>query len=159
MTQTTSSINHEDTAANLADRSVVLRDGVAGMIARGLLVTAVVAIVTALLLLVRQQGWAFTAVQTSVLVGISIVIWFAMMLGVFFSEYPRGDEAAFIRVGLATFCRTGIPLLVVLVAVNYATRLNSVALYVGILYAIGLLASLALDLRRLGFPRLSQPSE
>jgi hypothetical protein len=41
---------------------------------------------------------------------------------------------------------------VVLVAVNYATRLNSVAISVGILYAVGLVSSLALEISRLGFP-------
>ena len=159
MIQTSSSIINEGSAANSASRSVLLRDGVAGMVARGLLVSAVIVVATVAMLLVRGQGLGFAAVQTSVLVGISFVIWFAMMLGVFFSEYPRGDQAAFARLGLATFCRTGFPLLVVLIAVNYATRLNSVALYVGILYAVGLLSSLALDLSRLGFPRLSQPSD
>jgi hypothetical protein len=158
MTQT-SPVAHEDTTANLAGRSVVLRDGVSGMLARGLLVTAVMALATGLLLLLRNQGWAFSGLQVPVLAGISLVIWSGMMLGVFFSEYPRGDEAAFSRLGLATFCRTGIPLLVVLVAVNYATRLNSVALYVAVLYGVGLMSSLALDLTRLGFPRLTQPSE
>ena len=75
-----------------------------------------------------------------------------MILGVIFSEYPRGDQLALARVGLATFCRTGFPLLVILVAVNYATRLNSVAIYVGILYAVGLSLSLALEVSRLGLP-------
>ena len=112
-----------------------------------------------LLLLLRHQELAFVSVSVSVLVGIALVIWFAMMLGVILSEYPRGDHAAMARLGLATFCRTGFPLLVVLVAVNYATRLNSVALFVAILYAVGLVSSLALDVSRLGFPRLNHPSE
>ena len=158
MTQTTSSIANLS-KANAENRSVVLRDGVVGLLLRSLLVSAVIAAATLMLLLVHHQGLAFASVPTSVLIGIAVVIWLAMMLGVFFSEYPRGDQAAMARLGLATFCRTGFPLLVVLLAVNYATRLNSVALFVAILYAVGLVSSLALDISRLGFPRLNQPSE
>jgi len=158
MTQSTSIIQGT-TAVSSASRSIVFRDGVAGMFVRGLIVSAVIAVTTLLLLFLRNQGLAFGNMPVALLVTVALVVWFAMMLGVFFSEYPRGDHAAMARLGLATFCRTGLPLLVVLVAVNYATRLNSVALSVGILYAVGLVSSLALDLSRLGFPPLSQPSE
>jgi hypothetical protein len=137
------------------NESIVLRDGVAGMVSRCAIVTAVIAIATAGL--IAAKGWelCFVGLEETVLIGISFVVWIAMMAGVVCSEYPRGDQLAMARLGLATFCRTGLPLLVVLIALNYATRLESVALYVGILYAVGLVSSLALEVSRLGFPSLA----
>lgn len=130
--------------------SFVLRDGVAGVIARMAVVSMVVMVTAvALVFLGNMFGW-FDELPVVALIGIALAVWLAMVAGVVCSEYPRGDQLAMARLGLATFCRTGLPLLVVLVAVNYATRLNSVALYVGVLYAIGLAASLLLEVSRLG---------
>ncbi len=135
-----------------ARSSIVFRDGIVGLAVRGVIVTAVVAVAAAVMMAARNWGLVLGDLSAPVMIGIAIIVWFSMMLGVVFSEYPRGDQAAMSRVGLATFCRTGFPLLVVLVAVNYATRLNSVALYVGVLYAVGLVSSLALEVSRLGVP-------
>ena len=131
--------------------SVVRRDGIVGLFVRGLIVTAVMAVVVALMLLARNWQVALVDLTAPILAGVTFVLWLAMMVGLVCGEYPRGDQLAMARVGLATFCRTGFPLLVILVAVNYATRLNSVALYVGVLYAAGLVSSLALEVSRLGF--------
>jgi len=159
MTQTTPSILHDEAAASPASRSIVVRDGVAGMLVRGMIVSGVIALTTLLLMLLRSQGLAFSDMPVPLLITVALVVWIAMMLGVFFSEYPRGDHAAMARLGLATFCRTGFPLLVILVAVNYATRLNSVAACVGILYAVGLTSSLYLEVSRLRLPRLGRQAE
>ena len=140
-------------------QSVLVRDGVTGLVVRGLVVTAAMAVTVLLLLLAKSQNLLLGDLETPMCLGIGLIVWFGMMLGVVFSEYPRGSAAALARVGLATFCRTGLPLLVVLVAVNYATRLNAVAVYVGILYAVGLTSSLALELSRLGFSFGDPPSE
>ncbi|QEG24400.1 hypothetical protein [Mariniblastus fucicola] len=136
--------------------SIVFRDGVAGLLVRAALVTLAIAVATGALLALQSFGLAFGPISVAAVWGIASVVWVAMMLGVVFSEYPQGDHAAMSRVGLATFCRTGLPLLVVLVAVNYATRLNSVALCVGVLYAVGLVVSLALEVSRLGFPQINR---
>lgn len=140
-------------------QSVLVRDGLKGLLVRGLVVTAALAITVLLLLIAKDRNLLLGDLETPMCLAIGLIVWFGMMLGVVFSEYPRGSEAALARVGLATFCRTGLPLLVVLVAVNYATRLNSVAACVGILYAVGLSLSLALELSRLGFSFDSPPSE
>lgn len=130
--------------------SFVLRDGVAGVIARVAVVSAVVlAAAVGLAWCGGLFGW-FDELPVIALIGIAAAVWIAMVAGVVCSEYPRGDQLAMARLGLATFCRTGLPLLVVLVAVNYATRLNSIALYVGVLYAFGLAVSLLLEVSRLG---------
>ena len=39
---------------------------------------------------------------------------FPMISAVFVSELPRGNDWLMMRVGLATFCRTGLPLLIVI---------------------------------------------
>lgn len=159
MSNTTASLLKSENASALANRSMVFRDGVVGLVARTAVVTAAMGLTLVLLLLVKSQGWFFTDLETSLFWISAAVVWIGMCLGVFFSEYPRGSEAALARVGLATFCRTGLPLLVVLVAVNYATRLVSVASLVGFLYAVGLVVSLGLELSRLGFPQPNSPSE
>ena len=155
MSQTTSIANPaEDSAVkkSRAKGSILCRDGKAGLLARAAVVTAALIAAIGGLLLAREYGLVLTDLSNSIMTGIALIVWVSMMLGVVFSEYPRGDQMAMARVGLATFCRTGFPLLVILVAVNYATRLNSVAIYVGILYAVGLSLSLALEVSRLGLP-------
>jgi hypothetical protein len=152
MSETTSIPTTKPPEKFSASDSIVCREGIVGLLVRGVIVTAVIAVATAAMVAAHNWELAFGSLSVRVLISIAVVVWFAMMLGLVFSEYPRGDQAAMSRVGLATFCRTGIPLLVVLVAVNYATRLNSVAICVGILYAVGLVSSLALEISRLGFP-------
>ena len=155
MSPTTSIANPvEDSVADRSPerRSIFARDGKAGLLARALAVTAALVVTAIGLTMARDAGWMLVELPRTIMIGIALVVWVSMILGVIFSEYPRGDQLALARVGLATFCRTGFPLLVILVAVNYATRLNSVAIYVGILYAVGLSLSLALEVSRLGLP-------
>jgi len=155
MSQTTSIANQaKDSVANCSpeSRSIVSRDGKAGLFVRALIVTAALVVATVGATVARDAGVMLTDLPRSLIIGIALIVWISMMLGVVFSEYPRGDQLAMARVGLATFCRTGFPLLVILVAVNYATRLNSVAIHVGILYAVGFSLSLALEVSRLGLP-------
>jgi len=130
-----------------------------GLVTRAAIVTAAMGLTLVLLLLVKSQGWLFADLEMPKFLICAAVVWLGMVLGIVFSEYPRGNEAGLARVGLATFCRTGISLLVVLVAFNYATRLVSVASLVGFLYAVGLVVSLGLELSRLGFPKANSPSE
>lgn len=139
-------------------QSIACRDGIVGLLIRCLIVTAVMAVSAIGMWVSFYLELAFTDLGAELLGGVSLLIWIAMMAGLIFSEYPRGDQAAMLRVGLATFCRTGFPLLVVLMAVNYATRLNSVAACVGILYAVGLMSSLSLEISRLGFPLFKSTS-
>lgn len=156
MSQTTSIANANPAKGSPAmispkSRSVVYRDGVTGLLVRCLIVTAAMLVAAVGLWMALHWGLAFADLGERRLFGITLLIWMAMMTGLVFSEYPRGNQAAMLRVGLATFCRTGFPLLVVLLAVNYATRLNSVAACVGILYAVGLASSLSLEISRMGF--------
>ena len=85
-----------------ASDSIVCRSGIVGLLVRGMIVTAVIAIATAAMMAARNWELAFGNLSVRVLISIAAVIWFAMMLGVVFSEYPRGDHAAMSRVGLAT---------------------------------------------------------
>lgn len=146
----TAALNSPESSS--ANSSLVSRDGIAGLIARAFVLTLALGVATGGLLLLRSSQLAFVDCENSVLLGIAFVVWVAMILGIVFSEYPRGDWAVMMRVGLATFCRTGFPLLVILLTVNYATRLNSLAVFIGILYAVGLVLSLVLEVSRLGTP-------
>lgn len=159
MSQTTSTIPNRDEASDSLSQSVLVRDGLKGVLVRGLVVTAALVVTVLLLLLAKDRNLLLGDLETPMVLAIGLIVCFGMFLGVVFSEYPRGSEAALARVGLATFCRTGLPLLVVLMAVNYATRLNSVAACVGILYAVGLILSLALEFSRLGLSTSNPPSE
>lgn len=162
MSQTTSIANPaDDSVAKSSPEShwIVTRDGVSRLLVRAAIVTAALVMASVGLTLARDAGVILTDLSRTVMIGISLIVWISMMLGVVFSEYPRGDQLAMARVGLATFCRTGFPLLVILMAVNYATRLNSVAIHVGILYAVGLSLSLALEVSRLGLLENSRQAD
>ena len=140
-------------------RAVLFGDGIAGIVARMVVVTAAMTVAFLVALMLNQQGLLLANLSVSVLLGIGSVIWLGMLLGVIFSEFPRGNEYGLARVGLATFCRTGLPLVIVLIAVSDPTRLHSVAAFTGIMYAVGLVVSLSLEVSKLGFSSANPASE
>lgn len=155
-----STIDTPISGSTRVSRVVLFRDGIVGILARIMAVTAGLLLTFLVAWLLKQQGLLLTNLETSALLGIWAVVWTGMALGVVFSEFPKGVETGLARVGLATFCRTGLPLVVILFAVNYATRLHSVAAYTGMLYAVGLLLSLYLELSKLGsFPLIRHGNE
>ena len=80
-----------------------------------------------------------------------LVVLFSMVVGLFLSEYPQGDDYALMRIGFATFCRTGLPLLVVLLVARYSDpsfTSKTMMAFLIVFYAVGLLTSIGLSLYR-----------
>jgi len=53
-----------------------------------------------------------------VLLAMWLIVLFPVGLSVVFSEFPRGSDWIMFRLGIATFCRTGLPLLIVILVDN-----------------------------------------
>lgn len=89
-----------------------------------------------------------TLVPDLVLGQAAAVIWFSMLMGVVASEYPKGNDYVGLRFGLATFCRTGLPLLHVLLNMfNYENEFKEAAIgYIAVYYLIGFPLSIVLSL-------------
>ncbi len=80
-----------------------------------------------------------------------IVVAFSTASAQFFSEYPPGEEKAFLRVAIATMLRTGLPAMVIVIGGLVYPPLMTIEM-VGTLmlfYGIGLFASLYLEIGRL----------
>ena len=73
-----------------------------------------------------------------------------MVVGLVLSEYPRGVDFAVFRLGFATFCRTGLPLVVVLLVARYSVAAfgGETMAFLVVFYAVGLTASIGLSLYR-----------
>ena len=69
----------------------------------------------------------------------------------FFSEYPTGEDKAFLRVAIATTLRTGLPAMVVVVGGLIYPPLMTIGMVSTLMlfYGIGLFASLYLEIGRL----------
>lgn len=124
------------------------QEGVKGTIVRSLFVFAITVIAAA-------AGWIlgnFTGMsgQLTDLAIVVAAIGLPMVVGVFASEYPPGVEFVFLRMAGATFCRTGLPLLVVLL-LNYANPewIDRQILPIVFAYAGGFIASVLLSVFRL----------
>ena len=79
-----------------------------------------------------------------------LIILVSMVVGLLLSEYPSGVDFAAMRFGFATFCRTGLPLLVVVLIVRYSspTFAGHAIVFMVVFYAVGLITSIALSLYR-----------
>ena len=90
-------------------------------------------------------------VPSRFLLAMFLVVLFSMVVGLFLSEYPQGDDYALMRIGFATFCRTGLPLLVVLLVARYSDpsfTSKTMMAFLIVFYAVGLLTSIGLSLYR-----------
>jgi len=86
---------------------------------------------------------------------ICLAVTCAMLLGLVFTELPTGDQHTFTRLGLATFCRTGLPLLAVIVIWKYSLSTSKVQpiLAAGVFYAVGHFSVMILSTLPLKAPR------
>ena len=105
-----------------------------------------------LFLIVMAVNWAITpAAPFSRLLAIFLCVFAPMSLGIVAHQIPRGDDWLMARLGLATFCRTGLPLLIVLfvsqvVADPFETcELGLLVLF----YLCGILTSVWISVQRL----------
>ena len=90
-----------------------------------------------------------------------LVVLVPMTAGLVLSEYPRGADFAAFRLGLATFCRTGLPLVVVLLVARYsvAAFTGEAMAFLVAFYAVGLTSSIGLSLYRFVDPPGSSNSQ
>ena len=133
-------------------KSILRRDSLPGLLLRAMVLTLVIGLFT----LASSGAQHFLSQTPATLLNASIVfliIWFPMVLALFISEFPRGDEFIFLRIGGATFCRTGMPLLVILLlSYSRPELLDQMVFLIGSVYAVGLIASILLSVFRLGNP-------
>lgn len=101
-------------------RSMLQRPGRVGLTYRSIALLMLELIALALILLFHWLGIFLADVPPVEIILIFVAIMFAMLLGLVFAEVPSGDEHTFTRLGLATFCRTGLPLLVVTAIWKYS---------------------------------------
>ena len=115
------------------------RRGPVGLIFRALTLLLLEGVALGAVLLCHYLEFSLTAVPARELLMIFAAITFAMLLGLFFSEFPTGDQHTFTRLGAATFCRTGLPLLVVMAIWKYSvcnSKLQPIFAAV-VFYAVG----------------------
>ncbi len=129
-------------------KALLKNDGMSGTMFRSLFVFA-------LTVFAAGVGWMFGnfAGISTTLTDLAMVmgaIGLPMILGVLASEYPPGVEFVFVRMASATFCRTGLPLVVVLL-LDYANPewIDRQILPIVFAYAGGFIASVLLSVFRL----------
>ena len=105
------------------------------------------------------QYWVQFDVESKWITASFLVIYVSMILGLVTSEYPDGAEFMLFRLGVATFCRTGFPLLVILLAARYSvsTLGKPVLGYLAAFYLVGFPISIWLSLLRAN-PHVDQES-
>jgi len=128
--------------------SILLRDDLIGFVARAAAVTLMIALVVMTAFALRANGLWIASLSSNFLIVVGLVVWQTNMLGLFFSEYPKGNDHALLRLALATFCRTGLPLLVVFVGLDYASTPTAIG-YIAVVYCVGFFGSLVLEVFRL----------
>lgn len=87
-----------------------------------------------------------------VLLAMWLIVLFPVGLSVVFSEFPRGSDWIMFRLGIATFCRTGLPLLIVILVDKLSTGEGLAEDAFGFLaffYLIGFVASVWVSVGRL----------
>lgn len=86
---------------------------------------------------------------------------FPIMAAVVLSEIPRGNDWLMMRVGLATFCRTGLPLLIVIYCSEIAAlNLSEPAIgFLAYFYIFGLTMSVWMSINRVSNADLMSEAE
>ena len=128
-----------------ASQSLLKSDSILGMALRLVLflLLLVVAFVTAFLV---NQIWLHLVPSNIVLV-VWLITVTPMLVGVVCSEFPRGND----MLGIATFCRTGLPLLIVLIVdrVGGAHFGREAYGFLGFFYLIGFVASVWISISQI----------
>lgn len=134
--------------SNSVPANVLFRADMVGVAWRCLTVLMLLLGLLAAILMIQTQFFSAAGLSSGQITVLAISFAIAMAGGLFFSEYPRGDELALARMGLATFCRTGVPLVVILLIERYSNveLLEHGILIVVLLYGVGLFSSIILSL-------------
>ena len=137
-------------------KSILRCESLAGLLLRSFILSLAVGSMT-VFSTILQNFLSQTPVTLISASSLFLTIWFPMVLSLFMSEFPRGDEFIFLRIGGATFCRTGMPLLVILLlSYSRPELLDQMVFLIGSVYAAGLIASILLSVFRLGNPSSRQ---
>ena len=94
--------------------------------------------------------WSVEMPSVKIVIVMFLIVAVPMLAGMFLFELPRGSDWLLFRLGVATFCRTGLPLLIVLsVSVFAKANLASAAYgFLAYFYLIGFLASVWISVNR-----------
>lgn len=121
----------------------------AGLFARAGLF--VLLMLSTLALAVLFKSLFLVSISVHQVIAMFLVAGLPMLVGLILSEVPRGTDWLLFRLGIATFCRTGLPLLIVIVVI----QLSKVGLadpLIGLLaffYVVGFLASVWISINRI----------
>ena len=141
-------------------RSMLQRRGMIGLTCRAIVLLLLEVVALAVVLYCHLQEYCLVNVPKSEILAIFAGIVLAMMLGLVFTELPSGDQHTFTRLGLATFCRTGLPLLVVVAISKYSVCDEAVQpIFAAVVfYAVGHFGGMILSTLPLKSPSSSRSS-
>jgi hypothetical protein len=140
--------------------SLLIRDDIAGTAFRVLALCLVMGVGLGLSFL--TQSLLSIELPSKFLTAAFLIVLFSMTVGLVLSEYPQGVDFTLMRIGFATFCRTGLPLVVVMVVARYSVPAfagNKTLLFLVAFYAVGLVTSLGLSLYRFSGSSSSSKSQ
>ena len=132
------------------------RPGRVGLFYRAIALLLLEGIALTVVVVLNLLKACFTDVPLIEIGLIFAAITFAMLLGLAFAEFPSGEAYTFTRLGLATFCRTGLPLLVVIAISKYSVcSLKIQPIFVAVVfYAVGHFGGMILSTLPLRTPSL-----
>ncbi len=130
------------------DKPWLKRDDVLGWLTRSSVICLVLSVCLGASFVVRNLF--MKDLPGKFLVVAFLIILVSMVVGLLLSEYPRGLDFAAMRLGFATFCRTGLPLVVVVLLVRYSNPAfaGHSMIFLVAFYAVGLATSIGLSLYR-----------
>ena len=137
-------------------RSMLQRPGRVGLIYRAIALLLLEGLALGVVMFLQLLEACFTDVRTVKVALIFAGITLTMLLGLIFTELPSGDEHTFTRLGLATFCRTGLPLLVVIAIWKYSVwQFRTEAIFLAVVfYAVGHFGGMVLSTLPLRTPTI-----
>ncbi|MFK7770001.1 MAG: hypothetical protein AB8B55_22525 [Mariniblastus sp.] len=136
--------------------SLLSQDSNIGLVVRAVLFVVVMGITLGVLAWIRV---AFSIeLEPKWMLAMFLIVAVPMLVGLVLSEVPRGEELLLLRLGVATFCRTGLPLLFVIIVSQLAEVkiAKSAVGFLAVFYVIGFLASVWISVGRLKIPGSKQ---
>ena len=147
-----------ETKAGTKRNSLLTQETWVGVIAR--VITTLFLMATSLLFAIWMNTSFIHEPPKMVMVAFLAMV-FPMVAAVVVSELPRGTDWLMLRVGLATFCRTGLPLLIVIYC-NEAAPNNMFESAIGFMaffYIFGLTMSVWMSIIRVSGANTNSEAE
>ncbi|MEM7782090.1 MAG: hypothetical protein AAF623_01965 [Planctomycetota bacterium] len=90
-----------------------------------------------------------------ILFALWLTIFVAIGISLILKEFPRGSDFVMVRLGSATFCRTGIPLLIIILLDYFGIlKLESKALgFLSVFYIVGFSVAICISVTPFRFLR------